>query len=108
MNGGQPAEDPAQIQRPLLELAQEVLRNEKAAPGSQDPEFVRWANDKLSGKVTAMPASATPTQQPQAPQPAGSSFGEEHEGVLQIRQMPGQTIHPTEGGNRPDDGQGTA
>ncbi len=102
MNGDQP--DQYQIQQPLRELAAEVLDKEKAAPGSQDPELVRWATDKLSGNQTAMPAPAAPVTppQPQSPQPMGPSLGEGDGGVLHIRQMPGQTIRPTDNGtNRP-------
>jgi hypothetical protein len=96
--------DQADPKRPLRELAEEVLQKEKAAPGSQDPEFVRWATDTLNGTGTAVPASATSPTLVQPSQPAGPSLGNDNEGVLQIQQTPGQTIQPT---NKPTDGQGT-
>lgn len=111
MSDDQPsAEDKSQIQQILRELAAEVLRQEQATPG-QDPEYVRWATNTVNGGGAAAPAPMPPVAsvQPQTPQPESPSVAESgEEGVLQIRQTPGQTIKPTEGTNRPDNGQGAA
>jgi hypothetical protein len=105
------AEDKSQIQRMLRDLAAEVLRQEQANPG-QDPEYVRWAQNTLSG-ATAPPPSPAPSAVSAQPQPSaseGAPLDEGGEGVLQIRQTstPGQTIQPTEAPNRSDNGQGAA
>ena len=94
MTDNQPSSDP---DSPTLRAAADVLRQEQAAPGSQDPDYVRWAAEKLNASQTAVP---TPVQ-PESPQPAVMNEGDET--VIQIQQIPGQTIQPT---NKPNDGQG--
>ena len=57
----------------VMETAKKVILDERASPGSQDPELVRWATDKLSGDVSRtvppVPVPAPPTASPPPPQP---------------------------------------
>lgn len=99
-----PAQDPQSLQ----DIAADVLSREQAAPGSQDPDYVRWAESKLSGGQTAAPTPSLPVAptQPQPPQPLAAPISEGNETVLQIQQIPGQTIQPTENVIKPNGGQG--
>ena len=94
MSDNQVLPDP---ESPTLQAAAEALRQEQAAPGSQDPEYVRWAAEKFEQLKSQTPA---PVQTESSP-PAATS--DRDETVLQVQQTPGQTIQPT---NRPNDGQG--
>jgi hypothetical protein len=95
-----PEQERARIQQIMRDLAAQVMRQEQAAPGLQDPELLRWAAAKLKGEDTpvpaASPAPAPPVSAPAppAPQPQRPLATTGSEGVLHIQRQPAETTPP--------------
>lgn len=95
----------------IQESAAEILKNERENPGSQDPDAVRWATEKVTAGIGSAPAPAAPDPMPitpsQTPQIADPATVEDN--VLYINRDPVETTPPPQSdNNQPNSGgQGT-
>lgn len=68
------AQNDAQVENSfIIQSASQILADEQANPGSQDPEALAWARSKVGDMpvAPAMPAAAVPQPPQPAQQPAG-------------------------------------
>jgi len=56
------ANDPIMDNKYIVEAAQQILADEQAQPGSQDPAAVEWAKEKVNLPVPGDPGTATAIQ----------------------------------------------